>query len=125
MFMFRLIARALVIVVGFAVFVITFPASATHEVDHRYIVHGMVTDAEGDPVVEERVRLSGGDDTTISEAFTDEHGRYRIVLHVHNDDLGKVFDIVVREDRRKVKILFNTSDRRSERGAEVNFVISP
>jgi hypothetical protein len=117
--------RALVIAVGCAGFLLLVtPASATHEPDHRFTVFGTVKDANDQVLADEPVTLSIGGNKAIANTMTDEKGEYHIRLHVHNDDLGKIFDLSVRDETRKVRILFNPEDRQSERGTRINFVIT-
>ncbi len=122
----RNIRHALVIVVGCAgLLLLAIPASATHEADHRFTVFGTVQDTDDRVLADEPVTLSIDDNTAIASTTTDEKGEYHIRVHVHNDDLGKIFDLSVRDETRKVRILFNPEDRQSERGTQVNFVVTP
>jgi hypothetical protein len=54
---------------------------------------------------------------------TDKNGRYRILLHVHNEDVYKVFDMRVNNVTRKVRLLFDPNDRQTERGQRVDLVV--
>ena len=122
----RNICRALVIAVGCAgLLLLVTPASATHEADHRFTVFGTVQDTNGQVMADESVTLSIDSNKEIANTRTDEKGEYHIRLHVHNDDLGKIFDLSVRDETRKVRILFNPEDRQSERGTQVNFAVTP
>ncbi|MDH3375618.1 MAG: carboxypeptidase-like regulatory domain-containing protein [Gammaproteobacteria bacterium] len=122
----RNIRRAVVIAVGCAGLLLQVtPATATHEADHRFTVFGTVQDTNDQVLVDEPVTLSIDGNKAIANTTTDEKGEYHIRLHVHNDDLGKIFDLSVRDDTRKVRVLFNPEDRQSERGTRVNFVVTP
>ena len=59
----------------------------------------------------------------MGEVKTDEKGRYRILLHVHNEDVYKVFDMRVNNVTRKVRLLFNPNDRSTERGQRLDMVV--
>lgn len=99
------------------------PASATHKTDHRYTVWGEITYEDGTPASEVTVRLLVKDGAPMGEVSTDEQGRYRILLHVHNEDVYKVFDMRVNNVTRKVRLLFNPNDRQTERGQRVDLVV--
>ena len=49
--------------------------------------------------------------------------RYRILLHVHNEDVYKVFDMHVNNVARKVRILFNPNDLATERGQRIDLIV--
>lgn len=99
------------------------PANATHKTDHRYTVWGEIRYEDGTPAAETVVRLliKGGE--PMGEVKTDRSGRYRILLHVHNEDVYKVFDMRVKNVTRKVRLLFNPNDRNTERGQRVDMVV--
>jgi hypothetical protein len=99
------------------------PALATHEIDHRFIVQGEVVTSDGQPVSGETISFTVSNDTPIGSVVSDEHGRYRVVMHVHDEDIGKVFDIVVRGIKKKVKIEFDPENKVTERGKRVDFTI--
>lgn len=98
-------------------------ASATHEVHHRYTVWGEIKYEDDTPAAGELVQLLIGNGEVIGEIETDARGRYRVVLHVHNEDLYKVFDMRVNDVTRKVRILFNPNDRQTERGQRVDLTV--
>ena len=99
------------------------PALATHEVEHRYVVLGEVLFEDGTPAVGETVELSVGNGVTLGSVTTSEQGRYRVLLHVHDTDVGKAFDITVREANKKVTMEFDPTDHETERGKRVDFAI--
>lgn len=98
-------------------------ASATHEVHHRYTVWGEIKYEDDTPAVGELIQLLVGKGEVIGEVETDARGRYRVVLHLHNEDLYKVFDMRVNNVTQKVRILFNPNDRETERGQRVDLVV--
>ena len=59
----------------------------------------------------------------MGEVKTDKNGRYRLVLHVHNEDVYKVFDMRVNNVTRKVRLLFSPHDLQTERGQLVDLVV--
>jgi hypothetical protein len=75
------------------------------------------------PAAEITVRLLVKDGAPMGEVKTDQQGHYRILLHVHNEDVYKVFDMRVNNVTRKVRLLFNPNDRQTERGQRVDLVV--
>lgn len=112
------------VVVGIAsILLFSTSALATHEIDHRFIVWGEVSTSGGQPVSGETISFTVGNDAPIGSVVTDERGRYRVVLHVHDEDLNKVFDMTVRGVKTKVKIEFDPADKVTERGKRVDFTV--
>lgn len=109
---------------GFAVLLLAAqPANATHLTDHRYTVWGEITYEDGTPAADIAVRLLVANGQPLGSVQTDNNGRYRILLHVHNQDLNKVFDMRVNNVTRKVRLLFNPNDKQTERGQRVDLVV--
>ncbi len=96
---------------------------ATHEVDHRYTIYGQVSYEDGSAATGIPVLLMGANDTVLTEIETDNFGRFKIVLHVHNEDLGRNFDIVAADQRRKASIEFDPNDATTEREQHFDFTI--
>ncbi len=117
----RLVPRLIAGVVPI-VFVLT-PALATHEIDHRLIVWGEIVTSDGQPVSGETISFTVSHDTSIGSVVTNERGRYRVVMHVHDEDLGKVFNMTVRGVKTQVKIEFDPGDKVTERVKRVDFTI--
>ena len=110
--------------VGFSILALSAaPAHATHKVDHRYTVWGEIKYEDGAPAVGVAVHLLIKDGAPLGEVITNEEGRYRILLHVHNEDVYKVFDMRVNNVTRKIRLLFNPNDRETERGQRVDLVV--
>lgn len=99
------------------------PVRATHLADHRYTVWGEIKYEDGTPAADVTVRLMVRGGAPLGQVATDNSGRYRILLHVHNEDLYKVFDMKVNNVTRKVRILFNPEDQKTERGQRVDLVV--
>lgn len=112
---------AALVVVGALIF--AGPAAATHKIDHRYTVWGEITYDDGTPAAGVTIKLFVKDGVPLGETKTDPQGRYRVLLHVHNEDLYKVFDMQVNEVKRKVRILFSPADRQTERGQRIDLSI--
>ena len=113
-----------VFVMGFALLLLgARSASATHEVDHRYTVWGEIQYEDNTPAAEVVIQLLVKGGEVLGEVKTDRNGRYRIAMHLHNEDLYKVFDMRANNVTRKVRILFNANDRKTERGQRVDLII--
>ena len=110
-------------VAAVAILLCGLPAHATHKVDHRYTVWGEIKYEDGEPAVDVQVQLLVKNGEPMGEVSTDDNGRYRILLHVHNEDVYKVFDMRVNNVTRKVRLLFSPNDRQTERGQRVDLVV--
>jgi len=120
----RILPRGIAAVAGIVlVLVSATPAYATHKTDHRYTVWGEIKYEDGTPAADIPVRLLVKDGEPMGEVNTDSNGRFRILLHVHNEDVYKVFDMRVNNVTRKVRLLFNPNDRQTERGQRVDLVV--
>ncbi len=115
--------RAFVVIAAALLLLSAWPASATHEVHHRYTVWGEIKYEDDTPAADIAVELLVKDGQPLGEVKTDRNGRYRIVLHVHNDDLYKIFDMRVNNVERKVRLLFNPGDQQTERGQRIDLVV--
>lgn len=97
------------------------PALATHEMDHRFIVHGTVRDDRGNPVANAKVivvdpRLDQG-----MTAFTDRNGDFEALLHLHNTDLGDEIIVTALDQKKTVRAEFDPNDKSTARKARVDF----
>ena len=98
-------------------------ANASHKTDHRYTVWGEIKYEDGTPAANIVVRLLVKDGEPMGEVETDAGGRYRILLHVHNEDVYKICDRRVNNVTRKVRLLFSPNDLQTERGQRVDLVV--
>lgn len=98
-------------------------ARATHDVHHRYVVWGEVMYEDGTPLANETIRLTVKDGTPMGTLDTDAQGRYRLVLHVHDQDVNKVFDMTVKDVKKTIRLEFDPEDHETERRKKVNFTI--
>ena len=120
----RIFPRRRIFAIGIALALICAqPAYATHKTDHRYTVWGAIKYEDDTPAANIDVKLLGKDGAPMGEVKTDANGRYRILLHVHNEDVYKVFDMRVNNVTRKVRLLFNPNDRSTERGQRLDMVV--
>jgi hypothetical protein len=95
-------------------------ATATHEPDHRFIVLGFLTDAEGRaragvPVVVTRVKTG-----LRHPVRTDANGFYIVVLHLHDEDEGERLTLEVAGATVSLVARFDAKERRLERGTRVD-----
>ena len=110
--------------IGLALALLIAPsANATHKTDHRYAVWGAIKYEDDSPAADLVVELMGKDGEPMGEVKTDHRGRYRVDLHVHDEDVYKVFDMRVNNVTRKVRLLFNPNDRQTERGQRIDMVV--
>jgi Carboxypeptidase regulatory-like domain len=99
---------------------IAAPANATHLPDHRFLVLGFVTDAEGHPVAGARVvvtRVKTGYEYPTS---SERDGFYLVILHLHDEDEGERLVIDAKGVKGEVRARFDTHDKKSERGTRVD-----
>ena len=112
------------VAIGLALALLIAPsANASHKTDHRFTVWGEIKYEDDTPATELVVQLLVKDGAPMGEVKTDIRGRYRIVLHVHSEDVYKVFDMRVNDVTRKVRLLFNPGDRQTERGQRIDLVV--
>ena len=96
------------------------PANATHAPDHRFIVIGFVTDAEGRPLPGVPVvvtRLKTGLDYPTR---TERDGLYFVVVHLHDEDEGERLGLSGNGVKGEVRARFDVRDKRVERGTRVD-----
>ena len=116
--------RQMAAAVGMMLFLLcALPANATHKVGHRYTVWGEIKYEDGAPAAQLTVQLLVKDGGSMGEVKTDAGGRYRIVLHVHDEDVYKIFDMRINNVTRKVRLLFSPNDVQTERGQRVDLVV--
>jgi hypothetical protein len=112
------------VAIGLALALLIAPsANAAHKTDHRFTVWGEIKYEDDTPAAELVVQLMVKDGVPMGEVKTDIRGRYRIVLHVHSEDVYKVFDMRVNNVTRKVRLLFNPGDRQTERGQRIDLLV--
>ena len=116
----RLLARSTVTLILLAVVLAGGTARATHLPDHRFLVLGFVTDAEGRPVSGTRVvvtRLRTGYEYPTS---TERDGFYLVILHVHDEDEGERLSFDGKGVKGEIRARFDVSDKKLERGTRVD-----
>lgn len=100
---------------------LTPPAWGTHLPNHRYTILGFVLDEKGGPVSGGRVRILNKRDQVVGFAPTNAQGFYAVLIHAHDEDLGKELRVAVGKAVVRIKLSFEVRDTRSERGTRVDF----
>ena len=106
---------------------------ATHETDHRFTVSGYVRDKEGKPVVDARVHVRDLRDQSVDPVgtYTDGSGYYKVVIHLHNNNVGDSLQVTVKDDKAgldeavKFRAEFDPQNRHAERQARVDIGKAP
>ena len=118
----RAAARASVFWLGPVLLVLlaVVAADAMHLPDHRFLVLGFVTDAEGRavsgaPVVVTRLKTGLEYPTK-----TERDGFYLVVLHLHDEDQGERLGLNVKGVKGELRALFDVRDKKVERGTRVD-----
>lgn len=95
-------------------------ASATHDVDHRYVVLGYVRDAQGRPVEQHRVSVVRETTGFSYRAETDADGFYVLIVHLHDEDVLGWLQVTAGQVTIRVEARFNPLNRESHRGTRVD-----
>lgn len=102
---------------------------ATHETDHRFTIYGTVLDGRtfpGKPMAGQKVVVRWDKTQTIlNQSATDERGRFSILIHVHNRDVGKHVSIQAGDSQESLQLEFDPNDPKTERRSRVDLVIFP
>jgi hypothetical protein len=107
-------------VVAGCVLALGAPVAATHAPDHRFIVLGFVTDAEGRglanvPVVVRRLKTG-----LAYRTRTEADGFYLVVVHLHDEDAGDPLQLGANGVTGDVSARYDVGDRKTERGTRVD-----
>ena len=114
---------------GLVGLILPYPAWATHETDHRFTISGYVRDTDGKPVKDVRVQARDLRDQSVDpvNTYADGSGFYKVVLHLHNTNVGDPIQVSIKDERsgvdevKKIRAEFNPNDRHTERETRVNF----
>jgi hypothetical protein len=102
---------------------------ATHEVDHRFTVHGTVRDGRSFPgtllVGKEVVIRDSKTGQILQQGLTNQQGQFIIVLHVHNEDRGRSLTIQSEGIAKTFELQFDPDDRATERQMHLDLVVVP
>ena len=95
-------------------------SGATHLPDHRFLVLGFVTDAEGRPVAGARVVVTRLKTGLEHPTTTERDGLFFVVLHLHDEDEGERLTLDLRGVKGEVRARFDVKDKKVERGTRVD-----
>jgi hypothetical protein len=118
---------------GLVGLIVPYPAWATHETDHRFTISGYVRDKDGKPVKDVRVQARDLRDQSVDpvNTYADGSGFYKVVLHLHNHNVGDPIQVSIKDERsgvdevKKIRAEYDPNDRRTEREGKVNFGPEP
>jgi hypothetical protein len=103
------------------------PAFATHEIDHRFTVHGTVRDGRtfpGRPLAgAEVVVRDSKSGEVLQRGVTDQRGQFSLILHLHNEDRGKFLTVQCQSAEKTLELQFDPDNRTAERQAKVDLVV--
>jgi hypothetical protein len=106
---------------GVALLAVGPPARATHLPDHRFIVLGYVTGAEGRGLADVRVTARRGKTGLAYQVRTERDGFYLVVLHMHDADEGDRLTLSANGITGEIVARYDVTDRKVERGTRVDF----
>lgn len=95
-------------------------ARATHLPDHRFLVLGFVTDAEGHPMAGARVAVTRVKTGAEYPTSTERDGFYLVILHLHDEDEGERLAIDAKGVKGEIRARFDARDKKVERGTRVD-----
>ncbi|MEE9146623.1 MAG: hypothetical protein V3U27_04415, partial [Candidatus Tectomicrobia bacterium] len=61
----------------------------------------------------------------LEQGVTNQQGQYSIVLHVHDDDVGKLIKIQSQDIEKPVTLQFDPADKTQERRTRVDLIVLP
>ena len=96
------------------------PVEASHEVDHRYLVLGYVSDGAGRPISRTQVQVVREKTRFTYHAETDADGFYLIVAHLHDEDLLDTLRVTANGATIRVHAWLDPVDTRNHRGTRVD-----
>ena len=118
-----------VAIIGLMLVIFVLPVCATHENDHRFTIYGTLRDGStfpGIPLPDQEVVVQDAKTKQIMQhGVTDGEGKYSLLLHVHNGDVGKVFQIQAAGISKQLALQFDPSNTTTERRALVDLIVFP
>jgi hypothetical protein len=104
-------------------------ALATHEVDHRFTVHGTVRDGRSFPgksLAEKTVIIRDKKTGQIlQQGMTNQRGQFTLILHVHNEDKGRSLAVQSEGVEKSLELQFNPDDHTTERQTHIDLIVVP
>jgi hypothetical protein len=104
-------------------------ALATHEVDHRFTVHGTVRDGRSFPgkLLAEKAVVIRDKKTgqILQQGMTNQQGQFTLLLHVHNEDKGRSLAVQSEGVEKTLELQFDPDNRATERQTHIDLIIMP
>jgi hypothetical protein len=105
------------------------PVLATHEIDHRFTIHGTVRDGRSFPGTllagKEVVIRDSKTGQVLQQGTTNQQGQFSLLLHIHNEDRGMLITIQSEGAEKTLGLQFDPADNTTERQAQVDLVVQP
>jgi hypothetical protein len=102
---------------------------ATHEIDHRFTVHGTVRDGRAFPgkLLAEKAVVIRDNKTgqILQQGVTNQQGQFTLILHVHNEDKGRALVVQSEGVEKTLELQFNPDDRTTERQIHIDLIVGP
>ncbi|MGH7266981.1 MAG: carboxypeptidase-like regulatory domain-containing protein [Candidatus Rokuibacteriota bacterium] len=95
-------------------------AAATHAPDHRFVVLGVVTDADGRPLAGVPVVVTRLRTGLPYRTKTERDGFYLVVVHLHDEDEGDRLAVSANGVTGELVARYDVRDKRVERGTRVD-----
>jgi hypothetical protein len=114
------LAHVCLAVLGILVAAARPAAEATHQPDHRFIVLGFVTDAQGRPVPEAAVVVTRVRTGLEYATRTEPDGFYLVVVHLHDEDEGERLHVRGTGASGEIRARYDVAQRKVERGTRVD-----
>ena len=107
----------------------TSAALGTHLIEHRFTVYGAVRDGRsfpGTPLSDKEVIVRfTKTGKVLQRGRTDTQGKFSLVLHVHNEDVGKEITVQSQGLEKSLSLQFDPNDATTERRARVELILLP
>ena len=94
---------------------------ANHAADHRFTVEGFTCGKDGRPNSKLEVLVKDTRVTVGQTVTTDDDGYYKVILHLHNDNVGDPLVVEAGGEQQNYKIQFDPNDLETERKLRVDF----
>ena len=119
--------QILLVFTGLLCAMFQLPAFATHELDHRFTIHGTVRDGTRFPGVrlpnQTVVVRDAKTNRELQRGLTDADGKFSLLLHVHNSDVGKRVVLQCGGVSQLLELQFEPGDLSTERQVQIDLVV--
>lgn len=95
-------------------------ATALHEVDHRVTIRGAIYQPEGTPHGHSAVSVVEPGGAVLATTNTGRTGKFQFVLHLHDEDAGRMLILRSGPLTREFRLTFDPNDTRTERIVRVS-----